>query len=377
MMEVPTSIPSLLSVVLAAVAASDAPIVIRKDRTDAESQKLGKRFTMTGSFVPDGCCALIRPRWVLTAAHVARGLSPFSPRVRFGSETYAVKRVWVHPEAKRQRRRPPKVDLAVVELTTEVKGIKPVRLYEGSSEVGKQVYIAGSGDFGPAGGRLARGDGTIRAATNVVDAVRRGRLEVRFDEPPKGTKLEGVGGPGDSGGPLFLQSEGNLFLAGISSGSYGGRPGAYGTVDVYVRVRDHKSWIEETITKAATGEPAATLPTVDVRRGFPDDAPGGLAAAFFEAFNEGTEDRLKAFATRYRSESAARRSPARAFVRRLSQLRKRLGKLEVERMARRPGRLIVLSHGGKQWYAVHLRLDPNTRILDVGFRPDAAPADRK
>ena len=65
--------------------------------------------------------------------------------------------------------------------------------------------------------------------------------------PPAGSEMEGVGGPGDSGGPALVEESGRYFVAGISSASMNGRPGTYGVTDVYTRVSSYVDWIEKTM----------------------------------------------------------------------------------------------------------------------------------
>jgi secreted trypsin-like serine protease len=72
---------------------------------------------------------------------------------------------------------------------------------------------------------------------------------MRFDAPPGGTQYEGVGGPGDSGGPALLQDGGKTWLVGISSASMNGRPGQYGVTDVYTRVSSYAQWIDRVIAE--------------------------------------------------------------------------------------------------------------------------------
>lgn len=61
--------------------------------------------------------------------------------------------------------------------------------------------------------------------------------------------LEGISGPGDSGGPAFLEIDGVIFLAGVSSWqdnrAQGGRQGVYGVLEYYARVSSYVGWIDE------------------------------------------------------------------------------------------------------------------------------------
>jgi hypothetical protein len=218
-------------------------VVIRHDRTDADALAAGAPFDAVGRVDPDGGCTLIAPRWAVTAAHVARPLRP-GAQVSFGDLASTVSRVVLHPDSESPPGMPPEVDLALLELSPPVEHVEPVSLYRGTAEQGATMTIVGYGDFGPAGVPLHRGDGRRRAVTNVVHDAGPRRLFMRFDRPPDGTPLEGVGGPGDSGGPALIQEGGTWRLAGVSSASMDGRPGQYGVVDVYTRVSAYVAWID-------------------------------------------------------------------------------------------------------------------------------------
>jgi hypothetical protein len=235
--------------VLAVLCLQAAPlhaVVVRHDKSDADALTLGRRFAAAGRAMPDGGCTLIAPAWAVTAAHVAARLRAGS-RVEFEGTAYTVNRVVVHPDAAGPAGAPPEVDLALLELATPVAGIQPVAIYEGRDEVGKPAFIVGYGDYGVAGMPFRPTDGKRRAVTNVIDDAGPKRVFMTFDAPPAGSALEGVGAPGDSGGPAFIEVDGRLFLVGVSSASMNGRPGAYGVVDVYTRVSAYADWIERTI----------------------------------------------------------------------------------------------------------------------------------
>lgn len=120
-------------------------------------------------------------------------------------------------------------------------------LYRGRSEFGAPVVIVGVGDFGTPRRPLTRTDGSRRAVTNVVVDAGPRRLFMKFDAPPAGTDLEGVGGPGDSGGPALLDVGGSWQVAGVSSASMDGKPGQYGVTDVYTRVGSYVEWIDTSL----------------------------------------------------------------------------------------------------------------------------------
>ena len=121
-----------------------------------------------------------------------------------------------------------------------------LRLVDEIDELGKTVFIVGYGDYGNPVTGFKKSDAQRRAVTNIVDDAGPRRMFMKFDLPPKGTELEGVGGPGDSGGPALIQQNGKVYVAGVSSASMNGRPGQYGVTDVYTRVSTFIEWIEKT-----------------------------------------------------------------------------------------------------------------------------------
>lgn len=228
------------------VLSESSAVVIRHDRDDTAALRLAEPYHATGRVLPDGGCTLIAPTWAVTAAHVAASIRP-QGQVQFGDTKYTVKRTVLHPEGKAPRGVPPEVDLALIELTEPVKRIEPAKLYRGRKELGATLVVVGYGDYGNPRSGMRRTDGRRRAVTNVVDDAGPRRIFMKFDEPPNGSEHEGVGGPGDSGGPALLLEGSQYFLAGVSSASMKGKPGQYGVTDVYTRVSSYITWIEPTI----------------------------------------------------------------------------------------------------------------------------------
>ena len=237
---------SALTCLLVLMLSEASAVVIRHDKADADMLRLAVRFEAAGRVLPDGGCTLIAPTWVVTAAHVAASLVPGS-QVQFGERKYAVKRTVLHPEGTSPRGVPPEVDLALVELAEPVMEVKPAELYRGRKEKGQTAFLVGYGDYGTPRAPLDHSDGRRRAVANVVSDAGPRRIFMRFDEPPDTHQYEGVGGPGDSGGPAFLEEGGTLFIAGVSSASMGGKPGQYGITDVYTRISSYVEWIDDTM----------------------------------------------------------------------------------------------------------------------------------
>ena len=106
----------------------------------------------------------------------------------------------------------------------------------------------GTGLTGP-----AAEDGRVRAATNRVERAEKSLLVFRFDAPGEAgaTELEGISGPGDSGGPAYIDRGGVRYVIGVSSAQdsrpTGRQPGRYGVLEMYTRVSHFAEWITKTI----------------------------------------------------------------------------------------------------------------------------------
>jgi hypothetical protein len=242
-----TSSAILTSVLLAGTAAA---VVWRADATEAEALALAARFPAVGRVLPDGTATLIAPTWMLTAAHVAARAKP-GDEVELAGRRHRIARVIVHPAGKEPAPgTPPEVDLGLLELAQPVEGIAPLAQHRGRAEQGSTLTIVGCGDHAAAGAPRVHQDGRCRAITNRVDDAGPLRLFLRFDAPPAGTPLEGIGVAGDSGGPALIEVGGRWQVAGVSSGA-DGPPGAYGTVDVYARVSSFVGWLDEATSQQA------------------------------------------------------------------------------------------------------------------------------
>lgn len=248
------SIPICLVTAVALVRPVNA-ILIRPDRPDAKYLELAEQYPASVCLnLPDGEGTLIGARWLLTAAHLHKDIKtgPDGTKISIGTREYRVEKVIPHPDFKDAKNGP---DLALVKLTEDVVGVMPVPIYRGTGEAGKIATIVGHGysgtlDKGPVA--KEKWDHKKRAGTNKVERIVGGKwLLFIVDQPETATDLEASGGPGDSGGPAFIEEDGTLYVAGVSSFTDDANNdkivGNYGDKEAYVRVSNYAKWIDETI----------------------------------------------------------------------------------------------------------------------------------
>lgn len=222
-------------------------IVIRHDVDDKHYQTLAKQYKKAITY-NDGCVGtVIAPKWVLTAAHC---VAPEQKRpffIEHLEKKYPVEFISIHPKNDPNTNN---YDMALLRLKWPMQQAQPAILYPYSDELGKQVTFVGNGNFGDGIKGITNTKAILRAANNIITDTSQSQLSFIFDHPKNALKLEGISGPHDSGGPAFIEQDGNIYIAGVSSWQKNqGIEGVYGVTEYYARVSTQQQWITDTLIK--------------------------------------------------------------------------------------------------------------------------------
>ena len=208
--------------------------------------------------------------WLATGAHVLEGMisEPSFVEIQFGLGPdfyndwgeYAVADAWyIHPDYDANAGNGHTPDLALVHLTTSLSAT-PAVLYADTVEAGDEITMIGHGAPGTNSTGWLDYDGVERAGTNIIDGYGGDGLGYliysseymfsEFDDDNIETALECMGTPGDSGGGVFIEDNGDWYLAGLMSfGTATGTPGLFdnrhtGILDL----TPHHAWMSDTMT---------------------------------------------------------------------------------------------------------------------------------
>ncbi|SEB48708.1 Trypsin [Tenacibaculum sp. MAR_2009_124] len=228
-------------------------LIVRHDVPDERFITLGKKYPQI-CHLSDGESTLIKENWVVTAAHAAILLNEElkkgeTPQVTIDHKQYDVEKIILHPNFHISETFIEN-DIALIRIKGNITNIPFAKLYDKQNGKGKEITIVGSGDFGTGLTGPQNWDKITRAATNRIDEIDGQWIIFNFDNPESEntTELEGVSGPGDSGGPAFIDVDNVRYIVGVSSNQQdNGKEGVYGVTEYYARINFYKKWIEKNI----------------------------------------------------------------------------------------------------------------------------------
>lgn len=200
--------------------------------------------------IVNGQCSgtLIAPNAVLTAAHCIPESGPQDFEV--GGRTYSAKQVVVHPQYESED-----IDLAVMILNENVVGIEPAEINRVPPQVGQMLTLVGFGATGTAQSGHDGSFGVKHVGQTPIDEVTSTLVNWNYDDPSESNTA-----PGDSGGAAFLEIDGKLVLAGVTSGGTLENAGL-GDKSIDMRVDAFASWVDN-VMAGNVGAPG-DVPTDD------------------------------------------------------------------------------------------------------------------
>lgn len=182
---------------------------------------------------------IVRPRIVLTAAHVVEGGKNMYIKLR--NEEIKISKAIILKAYDKTKFGP--FDLAICHLEKDAFIDFYPELYGKDDEVGKVCSISGFGMTGNYRYGAKVHDGKKRAGSNTVDEIFSGMLVCSINKKPY-TELEFLIANGDSGGGLFIDQK----LAGINSTIMTEKGGTLNSdlqdQSCHTRISLHKPWID-------------------------------------------------------------------------------------------------------------------------------------
>ena len=247
---------ALLCIFVLAIPLHAHSIVIRHDVADAQYRASQADFPPLATLYNIGVHGtLIHPQWIVTAAHAVFCMNP-GQSVRVGNEFSTVIERYSHSNYKLGGAH----DISLLRLSKPIQGVLPAKLFEGKSERGMVTWFIGAGGTGTGLEGQTMGykenKGVLRKAQNKITNVTASDIVFKFEKGSDGEPLEGVSGNGDSGGPAYIQKNGQYELVGISSraDSWFLDVGEYGVTELYTRVSAYKDWIAQVMQASDESE---------------------------------------------------------------------------------------------------------------------------
>ena len=168
--------------------------------------KKNNRITSSSS------CVIIKPKWILTAAHIFENKQDHDTFVIINNKQYIVSKIFV--QNKFDPDKPGYNDIAIGMLAENNKGeINYPELQIAKNEKNKIADIVGWGVTGSFNRGAFTDDSKIRGGTNRISDVDKHLLMCDTSQNDRESALEFLISHGDSGGGLFIDKK----LAGINS----------------------------------------------------------------------------------------------------------------------------------------------------------------
>ncbi|MEO2017919.1 MAG: trypsin-like serine protease [Fuerstiella sp.] len=144
-------------------------------------------------------------------------------------------------------------DVAIMQLDRAVSGVSPMQILRQAPQVGQMLTLVGFGEGGT-NQNPVYDFGTKREGFTPIDAVTNAHISWTFDNSNESNTA-----PGDSGGPAFVTSGSELYIAGVTSGG-DNNSHALGGESFDTRIDVHAVWIDSVV---GNEEPPPPPPPTD------------------------------------------------------------------------------------------------------------------